>query len=137
MSNQDGRNQAPAASNRNFGFVFTGFFAVVGLGPILAGNPARPVALVVAALFLLAALIAPSLLGPLNRSWTRLGLALHRFTSPVALCVLLYLVITPIGLILRLSGKDTLRLRRDPCAPSYWISRDPPGPAAETMRNQF
>lgn len=138
MSNQwNDRSPPSSGSNRTFGFVFTGFFVVVGLAPILAGNTARPVALVAAALFLIASLTAPSLLGPLNRLWTQLGVALHRFTSPVALWVLLYLVITPIGLVLRMSGKDVLRLRRDPLAGSYWILRDPPGPAAETMRNQF
>jgi hypothetical protein len=138
MNNQrNDSSQTSTGSNRNFGFVFTAFFAVVGLAPVPAGNTARPVALVAAALFLLAALLAPSILGSLNRLWTRLGMGLHRFTSPVALWALLYLVITPIGLVLRLSGKDILRLRWEPSAESYWIPRDPPGPAAETMRNQF
>jgi hypothetical protein len=104
---------------------------------MLDGHTARRWSLLAATLFLLIALTLPLLLGPLNRLWAGLGSVLHWFTSPVALWVLLYLVITPIGLILRFRGKDILRLRWDPQAQSYWISRDPPGPAAETMRNQF
>jgi hypothetical protein len=137
VSQRNAINQPLGGSNRSFGFVFAGVFALVGLAPVLVGNTARAGALVGAALFLLVALLAPSLLGPLNRLWTRLGIALHRFTSSVALWILLYVVLAPIGLLLRVSGKDILRLRQDPHAESYWIRRDPPGPAAETMRNQF
>ena len=47
------------------------------------------------------------------------------------------MVFVPIGLLLRLFGKDPLRLRLDPAAQSYWIEREPPGPAADSMTNQF
>jgi hypothetical protein len=40
-------------------------------------------------------------------------------------------------MLMRLCGKDSLRLRREPDAASYWIEREPPGPPPETMRNQF
>ena len=48
-----------------------------------------------------------------------------------------FLCVTPIGLILRLVGKDVLSLRRRADLSSYWIARDPPGPAPGTMTNQF
>jgi hypothetical protein len=48
-----------------------------------------------------------------------------------------FLVFTPFALILRMAGKDLLRLRRDPAAASYWIERDPPGPPPESMVEQF
>jgi hypothetical protein len=51
--------------------------------------------------------------------------------------ILYFLTITPIGLMMRLFGKDMLKLKLDPGANSYWIERDPPGPEAESMKNQF
>jgi hypothetical protein len=53
------------------------------------------------------------------------------------MALLFFSTITPIGLLMRLTGKDSLRLRRDPAAASYWIAREPPGPPPEGMRNQF
>ena len=50
--------------------------------------------------------------------------------------ILFYGTILPIGLVMRLRSKDLLRLKREPGAESYWIARVP-GPAAETMKDQF
>ena len=124
-------------SDRAFGLVFTVVFAIVAGWPLLDGNPLRWWALVPAAGFLAAALIRPALLAPLNRLWTRFGLLLHRVVNPLVMGVMFFLLITPMGLALRLLGKDPMRLRRDPAAASYWIAREPPGPAPETMKQQF
>jgi hypothetical protein len=62
---------------------------------------------------------------------------LHHIVSPVALALVFYLAIMPTGLVMRLFGKDFLRLKRDPQAKSYWIERTPPGPAPDSMKNQF
>ena len=51
--------------------------------------------------------------------------------------MMFFLVITPIGLVMRLTGKDFLARRFDRAATSYWVRRDPPGPAPETMQRQF
>ncbi len=51
--------------------------------------------------------------------------------------LLFFVTVTPIGLVMRVLGKDTLRLRFDRGAPSYWIERQPPGPEPGTMRQQF
>jgi ABC-type uncharacterized transport system permease subunit len=56
--------------------------------------------------------------------------------NPVVMAALFFLVFTPMGLLLRLLGKDPLRLRRSADA-TYWIERKPPGPPPETMANQF
>jgi hypothetical protein len=57
--------------------------------------------------------------------------------SPIALGALFYLAFVPIGLLMRLAGKDPLRLRRDAGSASYWIPRRPPGPPPDSMTNQF
>ena len=124
-------------SNRSFGLVFAVFFAIVGLVPLISGRGVRGWALGVAALFLALALIYPALLAPLARLWMKFGLLLHRIVSPIALGIMFFLVITPMGLLMRLFGKDPLRLRFDRSADSYWIPRDPPGPSPESFKDQF
>ena len=89
------------------------------------------------AAFLLVALAQPALLEPLNRLWTQFGLLLHRITNPLIMRLMFYLAVTPTALVIRLAGKDPLRLRFDRSATSYWIDREPPGPAPETMKHQF
>jgi hypothetical protein len=82
-------------------------------------------------------LIAPAILAPLNKAWTKLGLLLFTIVNPIVLGLIFLLTIVPIGLALRLFGKDPLRLSFDPKAESYWIPRDPPGPEPESMPQQF
>jgi hypothetical protein len=123
--------------NRSFGFLFAGIFALIGLLPLMFGGVPRAWAIMLAGVFLLAALAFPAMLSPLNRLWMRFGLLLHRIVSPLVLGIMFFGVIMPIGLLMRLLGKDPLRLRLDKAAGSYWIERRPPGPAPETFKDQF
>lgn len=129
--------RASGGSDRGFGLVMAAVFAIVGAWPALFAGAPRLWSFAVAALFLGAALAAPRVLAPLNRVWTRFGVLLHRIMNPVVMAVVFYGTVVPIGLVMRALGKDPLRLRRDPAATSYWIARTPPGPAPETMKNQF
>jgi Saxitoxin biosynthesis operon protein SxtJ len=123
-------------SDRTFGLVMAAALAVFGL--INAWHHGRlwPWMLLVAALFLAATVLKPALLHPLNRLWMMLGLVLHKIVNPIVMGLLFYGTILPTGLIMRLRGRDLLRLKRDQAADSYWIAR-PPGPQPETMRDQF
>jgi hypothetical protein len=130
--------QVIGSSDRAFGFVFAGFFALLTLLKLWRGwSEWGWVFLGLAAAFATAALIAPAVLAPLNRLWLRLGLLLHKVVTPLVMGLLFYGVVTPMGVLMRLLGKDLLRLKRDPGAASYWIERQPPGPAPNTMKNQF
>ena len=64
-------------------------------------------------------------------------LVLYKVVNPIAMGLVFYTTVVPIGLALRACGKDPLRLRRDPQAASYWIAREPPGPEPDTMKQQF
>ena len=133
-----GRQDAPkAGSERGFGIVFAVVFTVIGLWPLLDGAPVRVWALVAAAGFLAAGLLTPGLLKPLNRAWYLFGLGLHRIVNPLIMGLLFFLTVTPIALIMRAMGKDPLHRAFDPDAASYWIEREPPDPAPESMRQQF
>lgn len=125
------------SSNRSFGVVFAAVFAFLGLWPLFGGGDARIWALALAAIFLAAAFVTPKALTPLNKLWTKFGLLLHHVVNPVVMGFLFYLTVTPTSLVMRLLGKDPLKLRFEPDAKSYWITREPPGPEPETMKNQF
>jgi hypothetical protein len=125
------------SSDRSFGFVFAAVFAVLGLFPLLKGGQVRLWALGVSAFFLLAALAVPSMLHGANVLWMKFALLLSKVTNPIITGLMFYALFTPIAFFVRLTGKDLLRLQHDRDASSYWIVREPPGPAPGTMRNQF
>ncbi|MBK6687080.1 MAG: hypothetical protein IPG45_21610 [Deltaproteobacteria bacterium] len=125
------------ASDRSFGVVMAVAFGVVGGLPLLRGGEPRLWSLGLAVAFGLTTAVRPSLLHPLNVVWAHLGALLNKIVSPLVLGAMFFLVITPMGLYQRARGRDLLRLKRDAASPSYWIPRDPPGPAPESMRNQF
>ena len=127
----------PRSSDRASGIVIAALFALVGLHPLLAGEGPRSWALVAATVLLLAALLRPVLLAPLNRVWLGIGALLHRVVSPLVLAILFFGVVWPTGLALRLLGKRTVPTSFDRRRDSYWIPRDPPGPPADGMTNQF
>jgi predicted membrane metal-binding protein len=126
-----------ASSDRVFGFVFAVVFCLIGLWPLLSDGSVRWWAVAAAVVLFGVAMARPTLLAPFNRLWTRFGLLLNKITNPLIMGLLFYGIITPFGLIMRWAGKDPLRLRFDPSAESYWIEREPPGPAPETIKNQF
>jgi hypothetical protein len=125
------------SSDRSFGLVFTAFFALVGVWPLVHKRPLRLWAFFVSAAFLLVALAIPRVLHPLNLLWTRFGRLLSKVTNPIITGLMFYVIFTPAGILLRLFGKDLLRLKYDRSATSYWIRRDPAGLIPESMRNQF
>jgi hypothetical protein len=126
-----------AGSDRSFGFVMAGAFAIVSLLNAWHVGRLWPWTGGLAALFLTAALLRPAILNPLNRIWLKFGLLLHGVINPIVMALLFYGTVLPTGLIARAMGKDLLRLKRQPDAESYWIVRQPPGPAPETMKDQF
>lgn len=129
--------EVTVGSERSFGFVFTAFFALVALAPLRHGQDVRLWAVGVAVAFAIVALAAPRLLRPLNLLWFRFGMLLHHVVTPVVMGLLFFVALTPVGLLMRATGKDPMRLRREANATSYWIVRQPPGPAPETMKHQF
>lgn len=118
-----------------FGLFFAGIFLAVGLWPILSRHEVRWWALAVCGILLLLALLFPRTLAFPNRLWMRLGLVLGSITGVVALLVLYFVVVTPTGMLMRLLGKDPLRLRFDSLADSYWIGRQESG--STDMTQQF
>ena len=125
------------ASDRGFGLTLAAVCGLVGAVRLGFGYDHAVWWLGAAAVALGFALVRPTALAPLNRVWLRLGLLLYKVVNPVVMGLVFFTTVVPIGLVMRALGKDPLRLKRDPDAASYWIARDPPGPAPDTMKNQF
>jgi len=120
-------------SNRAFGYVMAvACLIIAGLG-FWTGSTRWPIWVTVAFAFAGTAWLWPSLLHPLNRAWFRLGLLLHRIVNPLVMGFLFFLVITPVGLLMRLCGKRPLGLEFQGDETTYWTMRDksPPGPMAK------
>lgn len=139
MSHEDltREDEVEGSSDRSFGIVFAVVFLIIALFPLLNAGAVRWWSVGVSAAFAVVAFTVPSILARPNRLWMKFGLLLAKVVSPVALGILFYLVFMPIGLVMRIAGKDPLRLRFDPAAKSYWIPRSPPGPDPKSMTNQF
>ncbi len=128
-------------SDRTFGIVFTVVFALFGgVMPLWKGwndgDPIYPL-LGVSGVFLVVALAMPKVLHPLNIVWMKVGVLLNKIVSPLVMGLLFFTTITPMAIVLRLMGKDLLKMKLDKDAKSYWVERDPPGPPPESMSNQF
>ena len=121
-------------SNRNFGLVFFFVFLIVGLWPLLNGGPFRIWSIVIAIIFLIFGLMNSKLLTPLNKLWFKFGLFLGTIVSPFVMGIIFFLVITPIGFVMKIIGKDLLNIKHDNKKKSYWINR---AKTKTTMKQQF
>jgi hypothetical protein len=87
--------------------------------------------------FLVVGFTVPSILHPFNVVWMKFAMVLNMIVSPIVMGLLFFLTVTPMAILVRIMGKDLLRLRLEKDAKSYWIERDPPGPPPESIKNQF
>jgi len=124
-------------SNRSFGMVFAAVFLIFAAYLARHGSILWVASGLAALVIAVAGFSNAAWLTPLNWLWMKFGLLLSMIIAPVALGILFFVVIAPIGLVARLFGKDFLHLRRDASKSSYWMYRNPPGPEAESMKRQF
>lgn len=120
---------------RQFGFLFAAVFTLIAFWPVWPVHAPNYYWLGGAGLWLVAALICPRLLSPLYRGWMKFGHALGWINARIILGVVFFVMVTPIGLVMRLFGKDLLRMRMVKTG-SYWIKRDQPLDP-QSLRNQF
>ena len=133
MIERDRHVDVEIGSERSFGFVFGAVFLIIALWPLKNGADIRLWAMTVSAVFFLIALAAPQLLKPFNWLWFKFGILLGFVVAPLVMGLVYFLTVTPTGLIMRLWGKDILRLKPDPETETYWIPRT----ETTSMDNQF
>ena len=126
-------------SNHKFGLTlgalflaFAGIRWLLGSGVGFVGTLAG-----IGAVLVLLGAVAPALLKWPNQAWMKLGVIMAAIVTPLVMLIIFSLVFVPFALVMRLRGRDALGLRRKPAGASYWVERQPPGPAPETMIHQF
>jgi len=110
------------SSNRSFGLVFFSFFLIVGLWPIFQYEDIRIWSIIVAFIFLILGILDSKYLTPLNRFWMKFGLFLGKIISPIVMGIVFFLVVTPIGIIMKIFRKDLLNIKHNQNQ-SYWVHR--------------
>ncbi len=120
-------------SNKGFGILFFLVFLAISLWPLLNGNDLRVWSLVISLIFLLLGLLNSKILNPLKRAWIKFGELLGRIVSPLVLAIVFFIIITPIGILMKTLRKDLLNIKFSNNK-SYWIKRNKD---LGSMKNQF
>ena len=126
-------NDIKISSNRSFGIVFFIVFLLIAIYPLINSGELRFWSLILSVFFLVLGLINSKILNPLNKLWFKFGIFLGKIISPLVMGIIFFLVVTPIGLLMRLLNKDLLNLKFNNNS-SYWIEKTEP---KSKMKNQF
>ena len=121
------------SSNRSFGLVFFVLFLLIGLWPLKDGESIRVWSIILCSIFLFLGILDSKILNPLKILWLKFGEYLGIVIAPIVMAIVYFIVITPIGLFMRILGKDFLRLKFSK-ENTYWIKRDK---NINSMKKQF
>ena len=119
-------------NNITFGILFFIFFLIIGLYPLISSGTIRIWSISVSLAFLIITIIKPNLFASLNKLWIKFGFLLGKIISPIVMGLVFFLVVTPIGILVRVLKKDVMTLKRG--ASSYWINRED---KVQSMKKQF
>ena len=119
--------------NRSFGIVFFIVFILVAFYPLINQGEVRIWSVLVSLFFLIFGIINSKILTPLNKIWFKFGVFLGKIISPIVMGLIFFLVVTPIGFLMRMLKKDILNLKFNK-SNSYWIDKTEP---KSKMKNQF
>ena len=121
------------SSNRSFGIVFFVVFLIISFYPLTNEENIRYWSLLISLIFLTLGLLNSRILTPLNKIWFKFGIFLGKMISPIVMGLIFFLVVTPIGFLMRMLKKDILNLKFNE-SNSYWIEKTDP---KSKMKNQF
>ena len=128
------KDQVKVSSNRSFGFLFFVVFFVISLWPLKSQGDLRLWAFILSLVFLVLGVLNSKFLTPFNKLWFKFGILLGSIVSPIVMGAVFFIVVTPIGVIMRFAGKDLLRINKNKTISTYWIDRDK---LKKTMKKQF
>ena len=111
------------SSNRSFGILFCIVFAIVAVWPIMNDGQLRIWPIPISFIFLVLGLLNSKLLNPFNLVWVKFGELLGRIIAPIIMAIIYFMIVTPIGLFMRLIQKDLLNVNFKKNN-SYWIKRE-------------
>ncbi len=131
-------NMKNFATNKSFGLLFSSIFSILTIYCLFNKSHV----LIISSLFLISSVsilitfLMPRLLTPLHKAWLKLGNTLGHVMHPLILGCMFYLIITPMGVLMRICGRDELRLNRRNTS-TYWINREPLGHLPNSFNNQY
>ena len=111
------------SSNRSFGILFFIVFLGIGLWPLKNNNDPNYIFLGLSSIFLILGIINSKLLYPLNKAWVKFGEILGMIIAPIVMGLVYFIILTPISFLVRLFGKDLLKLKKNKSS-TYWIKRE-------------
>ena len=111
-------------NNKGFGLLFFVVFLIIGLWPTINGENPRIIFFIFALIFLILGLINSKILTPLNKGWVKFGEFLGKIIAPIVMAVVYFVVLTPLSIIVRVFGKDLLKIKFSAKSKSYWIKRN-------------
>ena len=120
-------------NNKSFGILFFIVFFLIAIWPIIDSGSVRIWSIMLSLIFLILGILNSKILSPLKSAWIKLGEVLGKIIAPIVMGFIYFLIITPIGLLMRLIGKDLLDIKYSKNN-SYWIKR---AKNINTMRRQF
>ncbi|MDB2515180.1 SxtJ family membrane protein [Candidatus Pelagibacter bacterium] len=126
-------NYKSTSSNKSFGIVFSIFFLIVSLYPLLNEGSIRTWSIILSIIFLILGIFNSSILSPLNKIWFKFGILLGKFVSPIVMGAVFFLVVTPTSIIMKVFKKDLLSLKRNN-KKTYWIEKQT---LKSKMKDQF
>ena len=111
---------------RQFGLLVGAIFTVIGLWPLVfRGEPLRLWAVGIGGLLIACGGILPQLLTPIHTGWMWVGHILGWINTRILLGIVFYALLTPMGLVFRLMGKDTMRQAFAESSTTYRVVRSP------------
>ena len=111
------------SSNRSFGILFFLVFLGFGLWPLTKEMSPNIYLIIISVIFLILGLLNSKLLSPLNNLWIKFGEILGKIIAPIVMAAVYFLILTPISLLVRLFGKDLIKMKFSNNIKSYWIKR--------------
>jgi len=121
-------------SNRSFGFVFSFVFLIIAFWSFRGDVSQIKISpILISIFFLILGIMNSKLLTPLNKLWFKFGMFLGSVIAPIVMLFVFFAVVTPVGIFMRLLGKDLLNKKYNKNN-SYWIKRDK---TMGTMKKQF
>jgi predicted membrane metal-binding protein len=110
-------------NNKGFGFLFFIVFLLIGLWPLIKGDNPRMLFFPIALAFLILGIMNAKILTPLNRSWIKFGEILGKIIAPIVMALVYFVILTPLSFLIRISGKDLLKVKFYNKVNTYWIKR--------------
>jgi len=107
--------------NITFGILFFILFLIIGLYPLKSEGLIRIWSVVLSLVFLIITIIRPNLFTFINKLWIQFGILLGKIISPIVMGLVFFIVVTPVGMLVRILKKDLMGLKRG--SSSYWINR--------------